>query len=291
MTQYLYESSSYNKLEGFINDFDRKYEYKELLEQQKNFFINVSTRNYYNHTIITYTESLISILKTNLSKISYSIRISLIKHNPHYRHLMKVHREIRCGFNMYKFRSKMKDKHFTLLTGFNRDIKTYTFDFLSHEDRVSFNIARVYSLDKTKKILSKMPIKTMCDSKYFTYFHNNYSADCERILKLGSPRKSWNKNAIINLLVDNDKQIFCNFNKLPVEYIVDISDNEEVNSGINVGLFYFNKSLINTNYANKSFKFHKAIELWETTKLNKKTMKSNKTKKKNKENNHSKTEL
>jgi hypothetical protein len=144
---------------------------------------------------------------------------------------------------------------------------------------VSFNIARVYSIDKTKRILSKIPIKTICDSKYFTYFHNNYATGCERILKLGSPRKSWNKNAIIKQLVDNDKKMFYNFNKLPVEYIVDLSDSEQINDGINIEMFYSNKVVINTNYAKKSFKFYKAIEMWETRKLNRNIMKRKKPKK------------
>lgn len=271
MSQYLYDLASYNIIDEFIDEFHNKYDYKNILEQQKKYFHNLSNYTYHNQTIVTYTESLIRILNTNLLRLSSIIRMSLIKHKSHYKLLRKINQKIRCGFNMYKFRSKTKVNKLSINRIAIEDIKFEIASFLTDQDNVSFNIARTYNPENIKDILMKIPVKRISNSNYFSYFQYNYISECERIIKLASPRKSWNKKEIIKLLVDNADNIFYHFNKLPVEYTADMSD---INPSINIHLYMSNKTLINTNYAKKSFKFHKALEIWETTKLQKKTIKT-----------------
>jgi hypothetical protein len=275
MSNYTYESASYNNLDALVDDFDKKYEYKKLLEEKRESFNNIPNYNYYNHTIVTYSDSLIHILKNALYKISNLIKLSLVKHNSHYKRLMKVNREIRCGFNMHKFRSKAKYNSISLTNVFD-NVKINIFQFLAEEDSVSFNIARVSCPERTREILSKMPAKIIPNSTYFNYFQHCHMSDGERILKLASPRKSWNKKRITDALVENEKKIFYNFNRLPIEYMADMKSDEEENAYINTHLFKTDRSMINTNYAKKHFKFHKAIELWQIVKLSKKKMKTTK---------------
>jgi len=282
MNWHTHNISDYSHLDKFAETATMLYEYSKMMKTfSDKIIIERSNENLglhlINYGIAFNTGSLRESLSMQMNKLNCLIRYSLIKNNIHYDKLSSVNKDIRCGFKRYKFFSKNKD--FDMRKFMHHDFTNHIYSFLSDEDQTSIRIAKTYDPERTKTILKKIPLKHIKQTKYFTYSQYNKLNECERLIKIDSPKKSWQKKKILAQLEYIEKMIYHYYNINPIELTPCLKSLTQYEDIYTHNLFT-NPYLIHTNYAKKFARFHKALYIWEERNIDKKKRKKSKPKEK-----------
>jgi hypothetical protein len=268
MNVHTYDVSDYSHLDKFSETASMLYEFSKTLKTfSDKILMERSSDNLGNHLInygITFnTGSLRESLSTQLDKLSCLVRLSMIKNNDHYDELLPVNREIRCGFNRYKFFSKNKD--FDMQKFMGHDFTTHIYSFLTNEDRTAILIAKTYDPEKTYKYLNKISLKHIIQTNYVAYSQYNKLNHCELLIKIDSPKKSWQKKKILHQLERIGWFMYHCYNIKPIEFVPFLNNTNQIGEMSKNYLFpyLFTKAyFIDTNYAAKFARFHKALYIW-----------------------------
>lgn len=266
MTWPTYNTSDYTNIDKFVETATMLYEYNKTLKAfSDKILLERSHSILGNHLInygITYnTGSLRVSLSTQIDKLNCLIRFSMIKNNVHYDKLCVINKGIRCGFNRYRFLSKNKD--FDMQKFMEHDFASHIYSFLTDEDRTAILIAKTYDPENTNKCLTKISLKHITNTTYFTYSQYNLLNECERLIKIESPRKSWHKKKILEKLEHIGRVMYNYYNTKPLEIISFLKNTNNSSYEDCHKHYLFTKSyLIETNYAKKYAKFHYALRIW-----------------------------
>lgn len=264
MNWHTHNISNYYYLETFAETAAMLYDYSKAMKTFSDIILIQRSNEQLGLHLINYgitfnTGSLREALSMQINKLNCLIRFSMIKNNIHYDNLSLVNKGIRCGYNRYKFFSK--NKNFDIKNFMHHDFTSHIYSFLSDQDRTAILIAKIYDNERANKYLNKIPLKHIIQTKYFTYSQYNILNECERLIKIESPRKSWNKKKILEQLENIAWLMYHCYNMKPIE-LVPFLKNVNRYEDIYVHNLFTNAYLIDTNYAKKFARFHKALCIW-----------------------------
>lgn len=268
MNVHTYNISDYSHIDKFAETATMLYEYSKTL---KTFSDKILIERYHdnlgvhliNYGITFNTGSLRESLSEQINKLNCLVRFSMIKNNVHYDKLSSVNKEIRCGFNRYKFFSKNKD--FDMQKFMGHDFTSHIYSFLTEEDRTAILIAKTYDPEKTNKYINKISLKHIMQTKYVTYSKYNELNNCERLIKIESPKKSWHKKKILQQLEHIGSFMYHYYNIKPIEFVPLLKNMNQIGEMCKTYLFphlFIKSYLIDTNYAKKFARFQKALYIW-----------------------------
>lgn len=264
MNLHTHNISDYQHLDKFAETATMLYEYSKTLKAFSDKIIIERNHDNLGVHLINYgiafnTGSLRESLSMQINKLNCLVRFSMIKNNDHYDKLSSVNKDICCGFNRYKFFTKNSD--FDIQRFMGHDFTNHIYSFLSDEDRTAILIAKTYEPEKTKKYLDKISLKHIIQTKYFAYSQYNVLTECERLIKIESPRKSWHKKKILEQLEHIGWLMYHCYNMKPIEFVPFLKKLNRYEDIYTHNLF-IKPYLINTNYAKKFAHFHKALYIW-----------------------------
>lgn len=264
MNWHTHNISDYQHLDKFAETATMLYEYSKTLKAFSDKIIIERNHENLGVHLINYgiafnTGSLRESLSMQINKLNCLVRFSMIKNNDHYDKLSSVNKEIRCGFKRYKFFTKNSD--FDMKRFMGHDFTNHIYSFLTEEDRTAIAIAKTYDPERTKKYLNKISLKHIIQTKYFTYSQYNILNECERLIKIESPRKSWHKKKILEQLEYIGWLMYNCYNMKPIELVPFLNTLNRYED-IYVHNLFTKPYLIDTNYAKKFTRFHKALYIW-----------------------------
>lgn len=264
MNWHTYNISDYSRVDKFAETITMLYNYNKSLKAFSDKILLERSQDILGNHLINYgitynTGSLRESLSMQINKLNCLVRFSMIKNNDHYNKLNIVNKGIRCGFNRYKFFSR--NKEFDMQKFMNHDFTSHIYSFLSDNDRTAMLIAKTYDTEKTNKYFNKIPLKHIIKTKYFTYSQYNLLNECERLIKIESPKKSWHKKKILEQLDYIGWLMYHCFNMKPIECLPFL-DNINKRESIYIHNLFTKPYLIHTNYAKKFAHFHKALYIW-----------------------------
>jgi hypothetical protein len=264
MNWHTHNVSDYSHLHKFAETATMLYEYSKTLKTFSDKILIERSHDNLGVHLINYgiafnTGSLRESLSMQINKLNCLIRFSMIKNNDHYNNLSAVNKEIRCGFKRYKFFSK--NNYFDMQKFMQHDFTSHIYSFLTDEDRTAIAIAKTYDPERTKKYLNKISLKHIVQTKYFTYSQYNILNECERLIKIESPRKSWHKKKILEQLEYIGWLMYHCYNMKPIELVPFL---KKLNRYENLYIhnLFTKPYLIDTNYAKKFAHFQKALYIW-----------------------------
>ena len=268
--------SDYSYLDKFSETAAILYQYSKTLKEFSDIILLERSHEPLGIHLVNYginfnTVSLRESLSMQTNKLNCLIRFSMIKENKHYEKLSLVNKDIRCGLIRYKFLSK--NKGFDIQKFMNHDFTSHIYSFLSDEERTAMLIAKTYDPEKTQKCFNKIPLKHIINSKYVTYSQYNRLNECERLLKVESPRKSWQKKKILEQLEQIGKRMYQCYNMNPIELMPLLKDMDRYED-LQKHYLFTRTCLIETNYAKKYARFNEALHIWGEKKVDAKKKKT-----------------